>query len=80
MKEFIISALPFLIIGICLAIICANFKKSKVNEEKTYQTEGMCFGMCLGVALSTSLNFDMGLGISFGMLVGETIGILVKKK
>ena len=33
MKEFILAALPFIIIGICLAIICANFK----NDKKTYK-------------------------------------------
>ena len=51
MKDFIISALPFVIIGICLAIIFANFKKGK----QTYCSEGMSIGMCLGLVLSTTL-------------------------
>lgn len=29
MKDFILAALPFVIIGICLAIICAKFKENK---------------------------------------------------
>lgn len=80
MTDFIISALPFVVIGICAAIICANFKESKKNKEETYIIEGMCFGMSLGVAMSVSLDFNLGLGISLGMLIGETIGILIKKK
>ena len=76
MKDFIIGALPFLIIGLCIAIISANNKKGK----SSYCSEGMCMGMCIGVALSVSLHVSMGLGISLGMLIGETIGILIEKK
>ncbi|MCQ2551027.1 MAG: hypothetical protein MJ146_02395 [Clostridia bacterium] len=75
MKDFILSALPFVIIGLCLAIIFANVKKKKDN----YCSEGMCIGMCLGVAVSTFMNISMGLGISLGMLIGETVGILIEK-
>ncbi|HIU77752.1 MAG TPA: hypothetical protein IAC62_17880 [Candidatus Pelethocola excrementipullorum] len=81
MTEFIMSALPFIIIGVCLAIIFANYHgKEKEEAVETYLTEGMCLGMCLGVAFSSSIHINMGLGISLGMLIGETIGILIKKK
>ena len=76
MGEFMIGALPFVLIGIWLAIIAANYKK----DEKNYLIEGMCLGMGLGVCFSASLSFNLGLGISFGMLVGETIGVFIKKK
>ena len=76
MKEFILAALPFIIIGICLAIICANYKKDK----KTYCAEGMCIGMCMGAALSSTFDINIGLGISLGMLIGEAIGIFIEKK
>lgn len=76
MKDFIISALPFVIIGICLAIIFANFKKGK----QTCCSEGMSIGMCLGLVFSTTLKFNIGLGLSLGMLIGETVGILIEKK
>ena len=76
MKDFILSALPFIVIGICLAIICANFK----NEKKTYCSEGMAIGMCFGVAISSALHINLGIGISLGMLIGEAIGICKEKK
>lgn len=81
MADFIKSALPFVIIGICLAIIFANYhKKGDDDDTKNYLTEGMCLGMCLGVSFSTLIHINMGIGISLGMLIGETIGILIKKE
>lgn len=81
MLDFIKSALPFVIIGTCLAIMFAGYhRKGNESDAKNYLTEGMCIGMCLGVLFSTSIHIDMGLGISLGMLIGETIGILIKKK
>lgn len=76
MKGFIFAALPFIVIGICLAVICANGKKYK----QTYCSEGMAIGMCFGTAIASALHINLGLGISIGMLIGETIGISVEKK
>ena len=76
MKDFIFAALPFIIIGICLAIIFANGKKYK----QTFCSEGMAIGMCLGVAIASALHINLGLGISIGMLIGEAIGISKEKK
>lgn len=76
MKDFMLAALPFVIIGICLTIICASFKE----EKKTYCSEGMAIGMCLGISIATSLKINLALGISLGMLIGEAIGISIEKK
>lgn len=78
-KDFVAAALPFIIIGICLAIMFANRSRMTEGSEKNCMTEGMSIGMCVGVALSTALDINMGLGISLGMLVGETVGMFVKK-
>ena len=76
MKDFIFAALPFIIIGICLAIIFVNGN----NKDKTYLSEGIAIGMSLGVAIASSLHINLGLGSSIGMLIGEAIGISIKKK
>ena len=76
MKDFAFAALPFIAIGICLAIICANGKKYK----QTYLSEGMAIGMCFGVAVASALHINLGLGISIGMLIGEAVGIGIEKK
>ena len=80
MKEFILAALPFVIIGICLAVMCVNHQKNKESDNAgNYLTEGMCLGMCMGISAATSLHFNLGLGISLGVLAGETIGMMKKK-
>ena len=76
MKDFIFAALPFIVIGICLAVICANGKKYK----QTFCSEGMAIGMCFGTAIASALHINLGLGISIGMLIGEAIGINKEKK
>ena len=78
MKEFILAALPFVIIGLCVAVIVKNCKTSK--EEKTYITEGMCLGMCFGSLIGSFFIKHIGIFLSLGMLIGETIGCSIKKK
>ena len=80
MKDFIFAALPFVIVGICLALLAANHNRIKDSKEKNHMAEGMCIGMCFGVALATSMHFNLGFGISLGMLVGETVGMFMPKK
>ena len=41
MKDFILAALTFVIIGICIVIIVVNNNKNKSKSEKTYICEGM---------------------------------------
>lgn len=79
MKDFIFAALPFVIVGICMAVIFVN-NHAEDDGMKSYLTEGMCMGMCLGVAFSGVLHISMGLSASIGMLIGETIGMMIKKK
>lgn len=75
MKDFIIAALPYVIIGISIAIICTNSKKKGNN----YIMEGMLFGLALGASFSTTLKIDIGLGMTLGMLIGEAVGSFIKK-
>lgn len=76
MKDFILAALPFIIVGLCLAVILANGD----HKQNNYSAEGMCIGMCLGSSLSCALSINMGLSLSLGMLIGETVGLLIKKE
>ncbi len=74
MKDFIVAALPFVVMGICLAIFFANRKKIK---EKTFMPFGMCIGLAIGISIGTAEGHT-GLGATTGMLVGMVIGLLVK--
>ncbi len=74
MKDFITGALPFVTIGICIAIIFATHKE----EKKDYMLEGMLIGFAIGVVLEFILKVNF-LNIYF-MMIGETIGSVIKKK
>ena len=78
MKEFMMAALPWICIGIAIALFAANHgaaKKAKDSDKEygNYMTEGMCLGMCVGIALG-------GNELIYGMLVGLVVGIFIKKK
>lgn len=51
MKNFIFAVIPFIIIGISIAIIAANSKKTKESRI----SEGMCLsiGMIVGEAIGS---------------------------
>ena len=82
MKDFIMAALPWICMGLLLAIFFARSARKKKGNEKpeNYGTEGMCFGMCFGTALGTALGNNTGIGISIGMLLGLVIGSSIEKK
>ncbi len=73
MKDFITAALPWIIIGIAIALLAVNAGKRKKGDDN------MSEGMCIGVALGASGVIDLGLGISLGMLAGMAVGSCVKK-
>ncbi len=84
MKDFLTSALPWVAIGICVALLFANHAKKKktASDEdagENHMTDGMCVGMCLGVALGTTGVVNLAVGISMGMLLGMCVGMTIKK-
>lgn len=80
--DFLRAALPWIAVGLLLAVLFARSARKKKNKEQTgdYGTEGMCLGMCLGTAIGTSLGNNTGIGISLGMLIGLAIGTCIKKE
>ena len=81
--DFIKAALPWIAMGLLLAIFfarSASEKRKNENNSDDYGTEGMCLGMCLGTAIGTSFGNNTGIGISLGMLIGLAIGTCLKKE
>ena len=80
--DFLRAALPWIAVGLLLAVLIASGTSKKEKEEQTgdYGTEGMCMGMCFGTAIGTSLGNNTGIGISLGMLIGLAIGTCIKKE
>lgn len=75
-KEFVLAALPWIIMGIALAVCVVNMTKKK--KGKTYFEEGLVLGMSVGVVIW--LVFKVNYGLSLGMLVGMAVGSMRKKK
>ena len=74
--DFIRAALPWVLIGLSVAVLLAKNGNQKDKKKEDYGVEGMCLGMCFGVALGG----NMGIGMSLGMLIGLTVGSFIKKE
>ena len=79
--DFFRGALPWITVGLALAVLCARSAKKKKEDQSSedYGTEGMCIGMCLGTAIGTSLGNNTGIGISIGMPMGLAVSSCIKK-
>lgn len=81
-KDFISAALPWVVMGLLLAVYFAvsakNNKKGKADDN--YAAEGMGLGMCLGLCVYTAIGQNVGIGLSIGMLFGLAIGSGIRKE
>ena len=75
-KEFVLAALPWIVMSLALAVCAVNMVKKK--KGKTYFEEGLVLGMSVGVVIW--LVFKVNYGLSLGMLVGMAVGSMRKKK
>ena len=80
--DFLRAALPWIAIGLLLAVFFARSagKKKKEKEIDNYGTEGMCLGMCFGTALGAAFGNNIAIGLSLGMLLGLAVGSSIKKE
>ena len=80
--DFIMAALPWMAMGLMLAIFAVreNSRKNNPEKEDNYGREGMTLGMCFRTAIASAMKQDIGLGISIGMLMGLAAGTSRKKK
>ena len=81
--SFLLSALPWVICGLCVAVICANLVSRKKQEEGLGQriSLGLSLGLLLGVTLnSLGLWTNHGTGLALGPLIGLTLAILYPGK
>ena len=72
--DFMSAALPWIAMGLLLAIFFARANYGKKKEED-HGSEGMALGLCFGVALSTALHINVGLGMMAGMVLGLLVGL-----
>ena len=84
MKNFITAALPWVMMGLALAVLAVSYAREKKEDQKKrneLQLGGMALGMLLGVALGTTgLLESHALGISLGALWGLAIGTALEPR
>lgn len=78
--DFFRAALPWIGMGLLLAVYFSGSVKNKEDQSENYGTEGMCLGMCLGTAIGTALGNNIAIGLPLGMLLGMVIGSSIKKE
>jgi len=91
MADFLLAALPWVVMGIAVAVMLVNFnrKKCKLNiekqkgtdEETSMSTEGendyMSVGMCLGMCFGSVLSLSGIVTLSYGISFGMLIGMTI---
>ena len=87
MLEFIKSALPFILIGVSLALFAAGYHKNHKNKDEAKDGEkwdfsamGPLFGVAIGIAIGTaSESIGAALGAGIGMFIGTLIEFFISK-
>lgn len=83
MKEFILAALPLVLVGLALAVLAANHITEKQKDEKRGPriATGAGLGLILGVALNGCGLWESHLlGVVLGPLWGMAIASLISRK
>ena len=83
MKEFVTAALPWVLVGIALAILAVNCGMEKQKDEKKSAsiTVGAGLGLLLGVALNSCGLWDNhALGLAIGPLWGMALAAMYRSK
>ena len=78
MMDFIAAALPWVMMGLALAIYIANTGARKAGDGKRNTSRmgiSMCTGLLAGVLVSLLGLVPLGLGLSMGALMGALMGM-----
>ena len=81
MRDFVLAALPWVLCGVAVAIICAGMGRRKNRENGEAPENRMVLGMALGLLLGVALNGaglweNHGLGLALGPLWGMALATL----
>jgi len=91
MTDFLLAALPWVVMGIAIAFAVVNFSKKKcklnieiqkgLDEENSKSTidknDYMSGGMCLGICFGSVFSLLGIVSLSYGISFGMLIGMVV---
>ena len=80
-KDFVLAALPWVLAGIAVAILCAGMGTRKAKENSKALEEHMAVGTALGLMAGVALNYcglweSHALGLTLGPLWGMALATL----
>jgi len=86
MTEFFKESLPFVLIGLSIAIFFAGYRKNHGKEEKEGEENkadlyamGPRYGVAIGIAIGTANDsIGSGLGAGIGMFIGSIIEYVIQ--
>lgn len=76
MMAFVNSALPWILMGIAIAIYIAKYESNK----ETYLREGFFLGIVFGAFIGFFFFDGNSLFLPCGILIGEILGLNVRKQ
>lgn len=81
MKEFVLAALPWVLAGLAVAIICAGMNKKKAGQAEKDTEHHIALGASLGLLWGVALNNcglwdNQALGLAIGPLWGMALATL----
>lgn len=84
-KDFVLAALPWILAGIAVAILCAGMGTRKAKENSKALEERMAIGTSLGLLAGVVLNYcglweSHALGLALGPLWGMALATLSLRK
>ncbi|MGN0773774.1 MAG: hypothetical protein ACI4MP_08320 [Candidatus Ventricola sp.] len=83
MKAFILAALPWVLCGLAMAVLCAGMGRAKGQEKREDDGSPLAIGLALGLMLSPALNSlglweSHGVGFALGPLWGMALAALIQ--
>ena len=79
MRDFVMAALPWVVIGLAVAVFMANCAQKEDSAKS--KTHGMAIGMSVGILAGIALsamgvleNDALGIGMLWGIALGGTGG------
>ncbi len=70
MKDFITAALPWVLIGLSLAVLPVITAQEKQSSRKSRIVKGGCIGFCIGTLIYVVLGWALWVSMLIGMVIG----------
>ena len=71
MKDFITAALPWVLVGLSIAVLPIITAQEKTCEHKSRATtKGACLGFCIGTLIYVVLGWALWVSMLIGMVIG----------